>query len=85
MVLSCREYLYSRGFAPPEQIAVIENVKKAGNPFALSAQERISSYSVNWRERAEKETLPSTAKVLLFTGCVPAYVDMKIVIDHQAS
>jgi glycolate oxidase len=79
VVLSCREYLYSRGFAPPEEMAVIENVKKTGNPFALKSEERISSYPVNWRERAEKNSLPSTAKVVLFTGCVPAYVDMKIV------
>jgi glycolate oxidase len=79
VVQSCREYFYSLGLTPPQHIAVMENVKRTGNPFGLAPEERISSYSADRRELAKTGSLPATAEVLLFAGCVPAYVDMKIV------
>jgi glycolate oxidase subunit GlcD len=79
IVQSCREYFHSRGLAPQGPTAVIGNVKRTGNPFALSREERIASYTPPFRERAAKGTLPARADVLLFAGCVPAYVDMKVV------
>jgi glycolate oxidase len=79
VVLGARKKLFAAGSAPEEHVAVVENVKKAGNPFSLSKADRTEAFPKKWQQLAADGKLPKTAETLLFLGCVPSYVDMKTV------
>ncbi len=79
IVKKCRDRLAQSGFLPPSYQSVLDNIAKSGNPFASAREERISVYPSPFKKAAEENRLPQTAETLLFLGCVPSYVDMKIV------
>ncbi|MBF0476634.1 MAG: FAD-binding protein [Deltaproteobacteria bacterium] len=79
IVKKARERLYQAGLLPENYAAVLENIRKTNNPFASSKEDRVSSFPPDLREAIAKGTLPRQAETLLFMGCVPSYVDMKIV------
>jgi glycolate oxidase len=79
VVLGARRKLFEAGSAPEQHVAVVENVKTAGNPFSLSKADRTEAFPKKWQQLATDKKLPKTAGTLLFLGCVPSYVDMKTV------
>jgi len=79
VVMAARRRLFEKGSAPDEQVAVVDSVNKTGNPFALDKEERLQAIPKKWKELVGQKKLPQTAEILLFLGCVPGYVDMKIV------
>jgi len=74
-----RKELYRGGFAPPPLLGVRDSILKQGNVFASAQEERIEIYPPALREKAQKGELPTKAETLLFMGCLPSYLDMKIV------
>jgi len=74
-----RKELYRDGFAPAPLLGVRDSILKRGNVFASAQEERIEIYPPELREKARKGELKSNAETLLFMGCLPSYMDMKIV------
>jgi Fe-S oxidoreductase len=79
IVEEVRKKLYKDGFAPTSVGGVRDSVLKAGNVFASAKEERIEIYPPALRDKARKGVLNQDAETLLFMGCLPSYMDMKIV------
>ena len=79
VVEGVRKKMYKAGMVPEPVLGVRENILKTGNVFASARAERISIYPPALKEKAKKGTLKSKAETLLFMGCVPSYLDMKMV------
>ncbi|PKN26706.1 MAG: hypothetical protein CVU64_17305 [Deltaproteobacteria bacterium HGW-Deltaproteobacteria-21] len=79
IVEGVRKKMYKAGFVPEGILGVRENILKTGNVFASAKAERISIYPPSLKEKAKKGELKSKASTLLFMGCVPSYLDMKMV------
>jgi glycolate oxidase len=79
VIMAARRRLFEAGSAPEQHTAVIENIGKTGNPFALAKDERTQAFPKKWKELVSQKKLPKKAEALLFLGCVPGYVDMKTV------
>jgi glycolate oxidase len=60
-------------------LGVRDSIGKAGNVYATAREERIEIYPPALREKAAKGLLAHHAETLLFMGCLPSYLDMKIV------
>jgi glycolate oxidase len=74
-----RRKLYEDGFTPASLVSAGENISKTGNIYASPQSDRVEIYPAPLRERAKRGELRSGAETLVFMGCVPSYVDMKIV------
>ncbi len=74
-----RKELYERGFTPPSLTGVRDGILKAGNVFTSKQEERVEIYPQGLKAKAKAGTLPEKAETLLFMGCLPSYMDMKIV------
>ena len=79
IVQEFRKKLYEDGFAPASLLGVRDSIIKAGNVYASTREDRIDIYPPALREKAQKGELPAKAETLLFMGCLPSYLDMKIV------
>jgi len=79
IVEGARKKMYKAGFVPEGILGVRENILKTGNVFASAKAERISIYPPSLKEKAQKKELKAKAPTLLFMGCVPSYLDMKMV------
>ncbi|RLB23037.1 MAG: hypothetical protein DRG76_05195 [Deltaproteobacteria bacterium] len=79
IVEGVRRKLYEAGYVPDPVLSVRENILKTGNVFASPKEARIDIYPPALREKAKKGELKPQAEVLLFMGCVPSYLDMKMV------
>jgi glycolate oxidase len=79
IVEGVRKELYDSGFVPEPVLGVRDNILKTGNVFASAKEDRIEIYPPKLREKALNKELKSTADTLLFMGCVPSYLDMKMV------
>ncbi len=76
---ACRKELYKAGYLPESYNQVLKNIYDLGNPFASSREDRLMVYPKEVKASLEEGTFPDQAEVLLFLGCVPSYVDMKMV------
>ena len=56
-----------------------DNISKTGNVYASAREDRIDIYPPALKEKAEEAQLKPQAETLLFMGCVPSYLDMKMV------
>ncbi len=74
-----REKLYVAGYTPEPVLGVRDNILNAGNVFASSKEERIDIYPPPLKKKAVEGALKSEAETLLFMGCVPSYLDMKMI------
>jgi len=74
-----REKLYEANFTPDPVLAVRDNIAKTGNIYASTKEERIEIYPTILKKRFQKGELKPKAETLLFMGCVPSYLDMKMV------
>ena len=79
IVEKVREKLFEAGMVPEPILGVKENIDKTGNVYASAREERIDIYPPALKERAKKGELKAEAETLLFMGCVPSYLDMKMV------
>ena len=79
VVEGVRKKLYKTGMVPESILAVKENIVKSGNVFASVREKRIDIYPAPLREKVEKGEIRQRADLLLFMGCVPSYLDMKMV------
>jgi glycolate oxidase subunit GlcD len=79
IVEGMRKKLYKAGFATPAALGLKESIQKTGNVFASPREDRIQIYPAALREKAQKGELKQRAETLLFMGCVPSYLDMKMV------
>lgn len=79
IVEGVRGKLYAAGLTPKPVLGVRDNILKTGNVFASAKAERVAIYPPTLRDRAKKGDLKARAETLLFMGCVPSYLDMKMV------
>lgn len=79
IVEEVRRKLFKDGHAPKPVLGVRDSISKADNVYASAREDRIEIYPSSLREKAEKNELPANAETLLFMGCLPSYLDMKIV------
>lgn len=79
VVEGARKKLYKAGLAPESVLAVRDNILKTGNVYAEASAGRIEIYPKELKEKAQAGQLKEKAETLLFMGCVPSYLDMKMV------
>jgi glycolate oxidase subunit GlcD len=79
IVEAVRKKLYKAGLVPEPIAGIRENILKTGNVYASAREERIDIYPPALKEKAKKGQLKAKAETLLFMGCVPSYLDMKMV------
>ncbi|MBN1848583.1 MAG: FAD-binding protein [Deltaproteobacteria bacterium] len=79
IVEGVRKKLYQAGFTPEAVLGVKDNIEKTGNVYASAKEDRIQIYPQTLRETIVKGEQKDRAETLLFMGCVPSYLDMKMV------
>jgi Fe-S oxidoreductase len=84
-----RKRLYREGCLPAELRSIQGGIESKGNVYGGAFGDRVDSYPPELRARAKKRQLKPRAEVLLFLGCLPSYLDRKIVpslvriLDHM--
>jgi glycolate oxidase len=79
VVEAVRKKMYKAGMVPEPILGLRESIYKTGNIFASAKAERIEIYPQALKEKVKKGQLKAKANTLLFMGCVPSYLDMKMV------
>jgi glycolate oxidase len=79
IVEGVRRKLYEAGTVPEPILGVRDNILKTGNIYASAREERVDIYPPALKEKAKKGEMKKEAETLLFMGCVPSYLDMKMV------
>ena len=79
IVEGARKKLYKAGFTPEPVLGVRDNIFKTGNVYASAKGDRVDIYPPALKEKVKAGQLKSKAETLLFMGCVPSYLDMKMV------
>jgi glycolate oxidase len=79
IVEAVRKKIYEAGMVPEPILGVRDNILKTNNVFASAKAERIEIYPPALKEKVKKGELKPKANTLLFMGCVPSYLDMKMV------
>lgn len=79
IVEGVRKKLYKAGYTPEPVLGIRDNIFKMGNVYASAKADRIDIYPPALKEKIQKGELKKEAETLLFMGCVPSYLDMKMV------
>ncbi|MFO8090767.1 MAG: FAD-binding and (Fe-S)-binding domain-containing protein [Desulfatiglandaceae bacterium] len=79
IVEGVRKKLYNVGLTPEPVLGIRDNIFKTGNVYASAKADRVEIYPPVLKEKIEKGELKAQADTLLFMGCVPSYLDMKMV------
>jgi len=79
IVEGVRKKLYRAGLTPEPVLGIRDNIFRTGNVYAGAKADRIDIYPPALKEKAGKGELKKRAETLLFMGCVPSYLDMKMV------
>jgi glycolate oxidase subunit GlcD len=74
-----RKKLYTAGYTPEPVLGVRDNIFKTGNVYASAKDDRIDIYPSDLKKKIQDGTLKEKAETLLFMGCVPSYLDMKMI------
>lgn len=74
-----RRKLYTAGYTPEPVLGVRDNIFKTGNVYASAKDDRIDIYPSDLKKKIQDGTLKEKAETLLFMGCVPSYLDMKMI------
>ncbi|MBW1701590.1 MAG: FAD-binding oxidoreductase [Deltaproteobacteria bacterium] len=74
-----RKKLYKAGFTPEPVLGVRDNIFNTGNVYASAKADRIDIYPPDLKKKIQEGTLKDKAETLLFMGCVPSYLDMKMI------
>ena len=79
IVEGVREKLYKAGYTPEPVLGVRDNILTTGNVYASAKTDRTDIYPPALKEKIRAGQLKPKAETLLFMGCVPSYLDMKMV------
>ena len=79
IVEEVRKKLYKAGFTPEPVLGVRDNIFKTGNVYASAKADRTDIFPAPLKEKIQTGQLKSQAETFLFMGCVPSYLDMKMV------
>jgi Fe-S oxidoreductase len=79
IVEGVRKKLYKDGFTPEPVLGIRDNIMKIGNVYASAKADRVDIYPSELKEKIKDGTMKERAETLLFMGCVPSYLDMKMV------
>ncbi|RPI74545.1 MAG: 4Fe-4S dicluster domain-containing protein, partial [Desulfobacteraceae bacterium] len=79
IVKGVRRKLYKADMTPAPILGVQDNIFNTGNVYASKKADRIEIYPPALKEKAKAGQMPKKADTLLFMGCVPSYLDMKMV------
>jgi glycolate oxidase len=79
IVEGVRKKLYKEGLTPEPVLGIRDNIMKMGNVYASAKADRIDIYPAEIKQKIKDGTMKKTAETLLFMGCVPSYLDMKMV------
>jgi glycolate oxidase len=79
IVEGTRKKLYKAGYTPEPVLGVRDNIMKTGNVYASAKADRIDIYPSELKDQIREGSLKEKADTLLFMGCVPSYLDMKMV------
>ncbi len=79
VVEGVRRYLYREGLTPQGVLAVRDNILNTGNVYASAQKDRIEIYPPALKQKVKEGTIKDKAPTLLFMGCVPSFLDMKMV------
>ena len=79
IVEGVRKKIYAAGLVPESIQGIRDNILRTGNVYASAKEDRIEIYPKALKEKAKKGELKEQAETLLFMGCVPSYLDMKMV------
>jgi len=79
IVEGVRSKLYRAGCVPDAVLGVRDNILKTGNVYASAREGRVDIYPKELKEKARAGLLKPKAETFLFMGCVPSYLDMKMV------
>ncbi len=79
IVEGARKKLYKDGFTPEPVLGIRDNIMKMGNVYASAKADRIDIYPSELKQKIKDGTMKETAETLLFMGCVPSYLDMKMI------
>jgi Fe-S oxidoreductase len=79
IVEGVRKKLYKAGLTPEPVLGIRDNIFKMGNVYASAKADRIDIYPPALKEKITKGELKEQAETLLFMGCVPSYLDMKMI------
>lgn len=79
VVKEFRNILYASGSTPEASIGIKENIEKTGNVFSSKQEDRTEIYPRTPQATLLKDRGKTKAETLIFFGCVPSYLDMKIV------
>jgi len=79
IVEGVRKKLYKAGLTPEPVLGIRDNIFKMGNVYASAKADRIDIYPPALKEKVQKGEWKKEAETLLFMGCVPSYLDMKMV------
>jgi len=79
IVEEVRRGLYAQGFAPDGLLGIRDNICRTGNVYGAEEAERIEVYPPSLKEELQEGQFKEKAETLVFMGCLPSYLDMKIV------
>jgi Fe-S oxidoreductase len=79
IIQAARRILYDQDLTPRTLLAIQQNIYQSGNVFASPREERVEIYPSPLRNLAKSGSFKQKAETLLFMGCLPSYMDMKIV------
>jgi glycolate oxidase len=79
IVEGVRKKLYQDGLTPEPVLGIRDNIMKMGNVYASAKADRIDIYPSELKQKIKDGTMKETAETLLFMGCVPSYLDMKMI------
>lgn len=74
-----RKRAFAAGAFPGPLLKLEAPVLNMGNIYGATGEDRTAVFPREIRERFEKGAYGETAETLLFMGCVPSYLDMRIV------
>jgi Fe-S oxidoreductase len=79
IVQAVRKRLYEKGLTPSRLLDIRHSVLEKGNVFGSQQKDRAEIYPRDVREKLAKGRPDEKAETLLFMGCLPSYMDMKII------
>jgi glycolate oxidase len=79
IVAAVRKKLYQAGLVPESVLALKDSILKTGNVFASPRTERTQVYPPALKAKLAAGDRAEAADTLLFMGCVPSYLDMKMI------
>jgi len=79
IIEAVRKKLYEEGSTPVPLFGLRDSISKTGNVFGSDREQGIDIYPPPLRDKAKTGEMKKRAETLLFMGCLPSFMDMKII------